>query len=235
MRPTATQKQLGQLFYNEPMIVTIDGPAGAGKSTVARQLAERLGFRLLDTGAMYRAVTLAALEAQIDLADAGAMAALAKQISIAFECQHVLLNGEDVSEAIRTPEVSRNIYRAADNPEVRAHLVSLQRQIAEDTDIVCEGRDQGTVAFPNADCKIFLVASSAERARRRRDELAGRGIEMPLQQVLAEQDQRDQRDASRPVGALRKADDAHEVCTDGLTLEEVVAQLEAIVRAVQHG
>ena len=213
------------------MIVTIDGPAGAGKSTVARALAERLGFRLLDTGAMYRAVTLAAQRAAINEDDPHAMAELARQINIAFDGQNVLLDDEDVTEAIRTPEVSRNIYRAADNPKVRAHLVELQRQIADDADIVSEGRDQGTVAFPHADCKIYLVASSAERARRRRAELAERGVEMSLEEVLAEQDLRDHRDTKRPIGALRKADDAHEFCTDGLTLEEVVKQLENIVKS----
>ena len=213
------------------MIVTIDGPAGAGKSTVARALADRLGFRLLDTGAMYRAVTLAAIRAGIVEGDDAALAKLAQKVRIDLNDEQVLLDGDDVTTAIRTPEVTRAIHRAADNPDVRAHLVELQRRIAQDTDIVCEGRDQGTVAFPQADCKIFLVASNSERARRRQEDLADRGIEMSLEQVLAEQDERDQRDANRPVGALRKADDAHEVCTDGLTLDEVVGKLEAIVRA----
>lgn len=216
------------------MIVTIDGPAGAGKSTVARALAERLGFRLLDTGAMYRAVTLAAQRAEIVEDDDQALMELAQQVTIELKDERVLLDGEDVTEAIRTPEVSRSIYRVADNPEVRAHLVELQRQFARDTNIVSEGRDQGTVAFPRADCKIFLVASSGERARRRREELGKRGIQMSLEQVLAEQDQRDQRDATRPVGALRKAEDAHEVCTDGLTLEQVVKRLEEIIREAKQ-
>jgi cytidylate kinase len=212
------------------MIVTIDGPAGAGKSTVARALAERLGFRLLDTGAMYRAVTLAALRADMDEYDADALTNLAKRVSIELTDDRVLLDDEDVTDAIRTPEVSREIHRAADNPEVRAHLVQLQRKIAANVDIVCEGRDQGTVAFPHADCKIFLVASPDERARRRHAELTERGSDISLDDVLADQIDRDRRDAARPVGALRKADDAHEVTTDGLTLDAVVDQLEAIVR-----
>ena len=212
------------------MIVTIDGPAGAGKSTVARALADRLGFRLLDTGAMYLAVTLAMLRAEVAEGDDEALVEVARNSHIELQDHQVILDGEDVTEAIRVPEVSRSIYRVADNPQVRAHLVELQRQIAQATDIVCEGRDQGTVAFPHADHKIFLVASPSERARRRQEDLAGRGIDMPLAEVLAEQDLRDQRDTSRPVGALRKAEDAHEVCTDGMTLEEVVGQLEAIVR-----
>ncbi len=212
------------------MIVTIDGPAGAGKSTVARALAERLGFALLDTGAMYRAVTLAAMRDELDGGDAQAMAELASRIDIRLDDRRVFLDEEDVSEAIRAPEVARAIHWAADNVEVRARLVELQRQAAQGADIVCEGRDQGTVAFPHADCKIFLVASPAERARRRQAELRGRGRDLTLEEVLAEQNQRDRRDTSRAVGALRKADNAHEVCTDGLTLEEVVNKLEEIVR-----
>lgn len=215
------------------MIVTIDGPAGAGKSTVARELARRLGFALLDTGAMYRAVTLAALRADLNGGDAAAIAALAARIDIRLGGERVFLDGDDVSEAVRTPEVNRAIHWAADNVEVRARLVELQRQAAAGVDIVCEGRDQGTVAFPHADCKIFLVASPEERARRRRADLQQRGRDVPLEEVLAEQNDRDRRDATRPVGALRKADDAHEVCTDGMTLDEVVNTLEKIVRTAK--
>lgn len=210
------------------MIVTIDGPAGAGKSTVARALAARLGFKLLDTGAMYRAVTLAALRSEV-LHDDEQLASLAAEVSIRIEDDNVFLDGEDVSQAIRTPEVTRAIHAVADNPRVRSRLVELQRQFAQGSDIVCEGRDQGTVAFPDADCKIYLVASAEERAKRRQRELKARGREQSFDEVLADQNERDHRDQSRPVGALKRADDAHEVSTDGLTLDEVVRKLEAIV------
>jgi len=212
------------------MIVTIDGPAGAGKSSVARALAERLGFELLDTGAMYRAVTLAALRRDVDLEDTRALAALASEVDLDLDGDRVLLDREDVSEAIRTPAVARAIHHIADNVQVRERMVELQRQIARGRDIVCEGRDQGTVAFPDAECKIFLVASAEERARRRQAELRQRGEDISFNEVLAEQNERDRRDTSRPVGALKKADDAYEVCTDGLTLEQVVSRLEEIVR-----
>jgi cytidylate kinase len=211
------------------MIVTIDGPAGAGKSSVARALAQRLGFHYLDTGAMYRAVALAAVRAGLN-DDAAAVAALAKRVQIQLEDQRVLLDGEDVSLDIRTPEVTSLIYLASDNAAVRARLVELQRQAAAEGDWVCEGRDQGTVAFPDAACKIFLTATPEERARRRREELAQRGSHVPLDEILAQQTERDARDATRPVGPLRKAADAIEVLTDGLTLGEVVSKLEAIVR-----
>lgn len=213
------------------MIVTIDGPAGAGKSSVARALAERLGFNYLDTGAMYRAVTLAAVREGVFEAEGAAIAQLAQRVHISFDGPRVLLDDEDVTTAIRTPEISSLIYIAADNAEVRARLVDLQRQTAASGNWVCEGRDQGTVAFPDAQCKIFLTASAAERARRRYEELAQRGSDVQFAEILAQQTERDQRDATRPVGALRKANDAIEVLTDGLTLEQVVAKLEAIVRS----
>ena len=145
--------------------------------------------------------------------------------------ERTLLNGEDVSAAIRTSEVSAAVYLAADNVAVRERLVELQRQIAGSRDTVTEGRDQGTVAFPQAECKIFLTASPEERARRRLAELAARGEPITLDEVLAQQADRDRRDAARPVGALVKAADAVEVWTDGLTPEEVVDRLEVIVRA----
>ncbi len=212
------------------MIVTIDGPAGAGKTSAARELARRLGFAFLDTGAMYRAVALAALRRGVDLADAQAVANLARNLRIELDGPRILLDGEDVSHAIRTAEITRLTHYAADNPGVRAHLVRLQQQAAANGNFVSEGRDQGTVAFPNAECKIFLTASPEERARRRQLDLAARGERLSLEEVLAEQNLRDQRDASRPIGPLRPAADAIVVVTDGLTPEQVVERLEQLVR-----
>lgn len=212
------------------MIVAIDGPAGAGKSTISRELARRLGFRFLDTGAMYRAVALAAMRRRLDWSDAAALGRLAEETTIAFSGERVLLDGEDVSEEIRTPGVTAAIHHVADNPQVRRRLVEQQRRIGAAGNMVTEGRDQGTVAFPHAECKIFLTASPEERAFRRWEELRRRGREATLEEVLADQNERDCRDQSRPVGRLLKADDAIEVCTDGMTSEEVVRRLEAIVQ-----
>jgi len=212
------------------MIVAIDGPAGAGKSSIARHLAERLGFQFLDTGAMYRAVALAALRNGLGDGDTEAIAQLANELTIDMRHERTFLNGEDVSTAIRASEVSAAVYLAADNVAVRQRLVELQRQIAAKRSTVTEGRDQGTVAFPAAECKIFLTASPEERARRRHTELAARGEPITLDQVLAQQADRDRRDAARPVGALIKAPDAVEVWTDGLTPEEVIDRLVVIVR-----
>jgi cytidylate kinase len=215
------------------MIVTIDGPAGAGKSSAARGLARRLGFRFLDTGAMYRVVTLAARERGLDLADSDALARLAGELRVELLGDRVLLDGRDVTDAIRRFEIATATHFAADNPAVRAQLVLWQRAAAQGSDVVTEGRDQGTVVFPNAECKIFLTADERERARRRHLDLLARGEDIPFDEVLANQQLRDRRDASRPVGALVKADDALEVCTDGLTPDQVISQLEEIVRSKQ--
>ena len=212
------------------MIVAIDGPAGAGKSSAARELARRLGFRFLDTGAMYRAVALAAVRRNLDWNDPAALAALARTLSLEVTNDRVWLDGEDVTRAIRTLAITSVTFYAANNPGVREHLVELQRAAAGMDNIVTEGRDQGTVVFPNAGCKIFLTASPIERAKRRLRDLEKRGEGSTLEDVLAQQELRDERDASRAVGPLVRADDAIEVCTDGLEPHQVVDRLEALVR-----
>ncbi len=212
------------------MIVTIDGPAGAGKSTVARSLAKRLGFRFLDTGAMYRAVGLAAVKHGLGWDDPQALADLAKRITIEFDGDRILLDCEDVTEAIRASEITAVIRYVADNVQVREQLVEQQRRIGRDGDMVTEGRDQGTVAFPDAECKIFLTASPEERARRRANDLESRGESPSFEMVLAQQTKRDREDANRPVGRMVMAKDAVEVLTDGMSFESVVDRLEEIVR-----
>jgi CMP/dCMP kinase len=212
------------------MIVTLDGPAGAGKSTTARELARRLGFRFLDTGAMYRAVALAAIERNLPWSDPAALVELAGRLNVELRGERVLLDGTDVTDAIRTSRITGVTHFAADNPGVRAILVEWQRRAAGSDNIVTEGRDQGTVVFPQAECKIFLVASPEERARRRQHDLASRGERIPLEKILAQQNQRDTRDASRAVGPMVPASDAITLSTDGHSPQQVVDKLEAIVR-----
>ncbi len=211
------------------MIVTIDGPAGAGKSSAARELARRLSFHFLDTGAMYRAVTLAAQRAGIDLEDRDALLRVALACQIKVEDDRVLLGGEDVTRTIRTSVITAATRHAADHPDIRARLVQLQRDVARGQDVVTEGRDQSTVVFPDAECKIFLTASERVRAERRFLDLTGRGERVTLQEVLDKQRVRDDGDSTRKVGALIKASDAIEVSTDGLGHEQVVQMLLDIV------
>ena len=213
------------------MIVTLDGPAGAGKSTAARALAARLGWCYLDTGAMYRTVALVALERGIPLDDAAALAELAASLAIDFRAGRVLLGDRDVSAEIRTERITQATRPVADAPPVRAAMKQLQRRLAEGRDVVTEGRDQGSEVFPWAEVKVFLTASADERARRRHREEAGRGLATSLESVRAAQARRDEGDRVRPVGAMQPAADALMLETDGLSADEVVDRLAALVAA----
>lgn len=215
----------------ETMIVTIDGPAGSGKSSAARKLAKRLGFCFLDTGAMYRAITLAGARQNVDWDDPEPLASIAATANIELDDDRVYLDGEDVSAEIRTVEITRLTRYAADNLKVRQILVGLQRKIAGENDVVAEGRDQATVAFPHAECKVFLTAHEEVRAERRFLDLVQRGEKITLDDVLLTQRERDEQDHQRDFGGLRKAPDSVEIFTDDLTPGEVVDRLEELVRS----
>ena len=199
------------------MLIAIDGPAGAGKSTVARAVADALGFTYLDSGAMYRCVALAELRGVDD--------PLACEIELGG---HVRLDGEDVTDEIRTPQVSARASEVAARPEVRGHLVALQRSMIRNGDYVAEGRDIGTVVAPDAELKVFLTASPQERARRRAEQTGGDPA-----QVLAQQIERDERDATREHSPLAPAEDALRVDTTGLSVDEVVDRIARLVQAVR--
>jgi cytidylate kinase len=207
------------------MVIAIDGPAGAGKSTVARAVAAEIGFTYLDSGAMYRCVALAALEGGVDVDDGAALGELAEGLEIGFEGRRVLLGARDVSEEIRSPEVTAAASRVSVHPRVRAAMVARQRQLIEAGRYVAEGRDIGTVVSPDSPLKIFLTASGEERARRRAVQ-TGEDFET----VLAAQRQRDARDTEREHGALRAAEDAVELDTTGFSLQQVVARVVALAR-----
>jgi cytidylate kinase len=207
------------------MVIAIDGPAGAGKSTVARAVAERLGFTYLDSGAMYRSVALAALEAGADLDDGETLGALAEELEIGFDGGRVLLGERDVTMQIRVPEVSAAASRVSVHARVREAMVARQRSLIAAGRYVAEGRDIGTVVSPEAPLKVFLTASDAERARRRAAE-TGEDVAA----VLEAQSRRDARDTEREHGALRAATDAVELDTTGMPLDEVVERVVAMVR-----
>jgi cytidylate kinase len=207
------------------MIVTIDGPAGTGKSTVARRLAEVLGFDFLDTGAMYRMIALRVLSAGVDPGDGARVVEILSQTRMDLSGGAYLMDGEPVEAQIRTAEVTRVASMVAQIPAVRTELVRRQREWAAGRKIVCEGRDQGTVAFPQAECKFFLTADPRERARRRHRDLKTQGRDVDFEELLREQAARDQRDEERVISPLKPAADAVLVDTTALNEEEVVETL----------
>ena len=212
------------------MIVTIDGPAGTGKSSVARMLADRLGFEFLNTGAMYRAVAYACLQRQLDLANEQDVGRVAHSIEIFFSNNRLLLGSHDVTEAIRGQEVTQSASIVAANPVVRQRLVELQRLVGQGTNLVTEGRDQGTIVFPNAECKFFLTASPEERARRRQRELLEKGDKISLEELLEQQKLRDLRDETRACSPLKPAPNAISIDTTQMTLAHVASHLEQLVQ-----
>jgi len=207
-----------------PINIAIDGPAGAGKSTLARAVAKRLGYIYVDTGALYRAVGLYVMEQGIDIYDAAAISAVLPMMEVDLKYvngeQRVYLCGENVSGAIRTPEVSKAASAVSALVAVRQHLFELQQNMAENNDVVMDGRDIGTLILPNAQVKIFLTASPEERARRRYNELVEKGMDIEYEVVLEEVNQRDYNDSHRDVAPLKPAEDSLIVDTTGLNLEE---------------
>ncbi len=217
------------------MVITLDGPAGAGKSTVARALARRLSCLYLDTGAMYRALTVKAMDHGLSMDDPEAIGELAASTEIGLvpdpDAMRVTVDGEDVTQRIRSPEVSRSVSYVARVPEVRAGMVRLQRKLGEGSCVVAEGRDMGTVVFPQADLKVYLEASARERATRRAKDLADAGHAVDVQVLEAEIRQRDHLDSTRDVAPLAAASDAVRVVTDNLTADEVVDRILDLLQA----
>jgi len=222
-------------------VVTIDGPAASGKSTVARLVADRLGATFLDTGAMYRAVTWAAQQDAVDWHDEGQLVRIIEGHSFVFKpgtgALNVTVDGTDVTQSIRSPELTANVRHIASSPAMRVRLVEMQRQFAEcHKRVVTEGRDQGTVAFADAEVKFFLVADASERARRRQAELQTQGVKSDLQELTQAIETRDASDRNRTVGPLKPADDAIRVDTTKLTIDEVVEHLlKHVIERQQRG
>jgi cytidylate kinase len=221
-------------------IVAIDGPAGSGKSTVALLAAKRLGFTLVDTGAIYRCVALEAIRKSISEDDGLALGEAAASIRLRFEQggigRRVWLNGREVTEDIRTPEISAASSKISTKPEVRAALLGLQRELGKEGGVVLEGRDVGTVVFPDAEVKIFLIATPEVRAKRRTAELREKGLDVSLETTLEEVMLRDERDQGRPIAPLKPAADSITIDTGPLSIEQVVEQILLIVhRRTQAG
>jgi len=222
----------------EAQIITIDGPAGAGKSTVSKMLARKLNFLYLDTGAMYRAVALLAQREGVEPDDEGGLEKLCQKLEISFredrEGQRVICQGEDVTEGIRDPEIGWMASTVSMKRPVREALVRMQRKIGSREKIVAEGRDTGTVVFPRAKYKFFLNADPQERARRRFRELEARGLTVDLEEIKKEMKERDEQDSSRQLAPLRPAEDARMIDSTGLTAEEVVERMLEMIKEDSH-
>ena len=214
--------------------IAIDGPSGAGKSTVAKAVARELGIIYVDTGALYRTIGYFVRSRDVDPKDPDGVAALLPEISVELKYENgrqiVCLNGEDLGDRIRTPEMSMYASAVSAIPAVRAFLLETQRKIARENSVIMDGRDIGTVILPNADCKIYLTASAECRAKRRYDELLARGQEVDFDALHAEIVQRDKQDSERKIAPLKKADDAIEVDTSSMTIEEVVAFIKGKIQ-----
>ncbi len=208
------------------IIIAIDGPAGSGKSTTARLVAQKLGYTYIDTGAMYRALTLKVLESNVDPNDEDSIVKLAENTKIELVYENgnlkVILDEHDVSDKIRTPEVTSLVSIVSAHPKVRDIMVKKQRELGKNGGVVIDGRDIGTVVFPNADLKIFMTADVKERAKRRQKELRTQGFEIEIEKLIKEIEERDELDSNREVAPLKKADDAIEIDTTNLTIDEQV-------------
>ncbi|MBR6253410.1 MAG: (d)CMP kinase [Clostridia bacterium] len=224
------------------MIVAIDGPAGTGKGTVSKLIAQRMNFTYIDTGAMYRCITLKMIRNNIEITELGKIQELLNNTSIDFEnafddegnyFQKVFLDGEDVTEEIRTPKVNERVSPYSNEPIIRSHLVKMQKEYASSKDIIMEGRDITTVVFPDAEVKIYLDATPEERANRRYKELVAKGVETTYEETLEAINKRDYNDRTKPVGALKIAEGATIVDTTTLTIEEVYESLRKII--LEHG
>ena len=223
------------LAESKTLSVAIDGPAGAGKSTVARRIADALGFTYIDTGAMYRALAWAVLDSGVNPQNVEAVVTLAESLEIHLEPGRVWADGREITEWIRSPEISNLTSPLAALPEVRARMVTLQQAMARRGGVVMEGRDIGTVVLPEAEVKIFLTASLAERVRRRQEELSASGVERETATLEREIAARDARDSGRDTAPLRPAEDAVCLDSDQLSADDVVTQILALVREKSHG
>lgn len=216
------------------MQIAIDGPAGAGKSTVAKKVANELNYLYIDTGAMFRALTYEALRLNVDVNDGKQLSQLLKGLEIEFipneNGQRVIVNNTDVTEEIRSQKVTNNVAAVATHKEVRAEMLTRQRQLASKSSVVMDGRDIGTCVLKDAPLKIFLTASAEERARRRHQELKMKGIHTDINQLKKEIEERDKRDSEREIAPLKKAEDAIEIDSTHLTIDEVVQKILALVK-----